>query len=328
MGDTECKRASYELPGGGRYKPLEQSLSIEFSGRISPKLKDTVARLGTLLTYRMAERELEYLLGIHLSNTGIKKYTEEVGERALKVEPKQIKFSNKEHISAQIDGGRVRTIEEDWKEVKVGIVVGEDNKLQMSRICDHNTFMDEFCSLIREHGYHTHLPTRNLVSDGAKWIGDDFFQRFPKIPQVLDYYHFKEHLHATAEAIYPGNKVEADFWVERIKGLAFENKSEEIIDVHTLEWQFQNSEENRVGSESVRKLTQYLWDNKEKIRYGKFKKLGYEIGSGKVEATIKTLLEYRMKSASKRWKLQNAKKLLALRDVYFNNCWNMLSSIC
>lgn len=263
-----------------------------------------------------------------MSNTAIKKCTEVVGEKALKIRPEQLKFSKKEHISVQIDGGRVRTIEEDWKEVKVGIVAGENNKLQMSRICDHNIFMDEFCNLIREHGYHTHLPTRNLVSDGAKWIGDDFFQRFPKMPQVLDYYHFKEHLHATAEAIYPSNKVEADFWVERIKGLAFENKSEEIIDVLTLEWQFQNSEGNRAACESVRKLIQYLWDNKEKIRYKKFKAIGYEIGSGKVEATIKTLLEYRMKSASKRWRLQNAKKLLALRDVYFNDGWDMLSSIC
>lgn len=285
-----------------------------------------MARLGTLLTYRTAERELEHLLGIHLSNTAIKKCTECVGEKALKVEPEQLKFSKKEHISIQIDGGRVRTIEEDWKEVKVGIVAGSKKKLQMSRITDHNTFMDEFCGVIREHGYHTHLPSRNLVSDGAPWIGEDFRQRFPKMPQVLDYYHFKEHLHDTAKEVFPSDEVKADFWVEKIKGFAYENKSEEILSMINLEWQIQD-EKNRIAKESLRKLLQYLKDNKEKIRYGKFKELGYEIGSGKVEATIKTLLEYRMKSASKRWRLQNARKLLTLRDIYFNDAWNMLSSI-
>ena len=325
MGDVECKRASYELPGGGRYRPFDNQTGIEFTGRISILLKDSLARLSTLLPYRQAVREIEHLLCISISHMTAKKCTEEVGEIALQLDPKPIQFKKSEMISMQVDGGMIRTIN-DWREVKVGIVASDDKKIQMSMIGDHNEFMDKYCNFIRENGYHTHLAGRNLVSDGARWIGDDFFQRFPKMPQVLDYYHFKEHLHATAEAIYPDNKVEADFWVERIKELAFKNKSEAIIDVLTLEWQFQNSEGNRTASESVRKLIQYLWDNRDKIRYGKFKELGYEIGSGKVEATIKTLLNGRMKSASIRWHLRNAEKLLTLRNFYFNNQWNMLSS--
>jgi len=272
--------------------------------------------------------EMEYLLHISISYVTAKKCTEELGEKALQLKPKPIKFKKNESISMQVDGGMIRTIEDDWREVKVGIVASDTKKIQMAMIGNHNKFMDEYCCFIRENGYHTHLAGRNLVSDGAKWIGDDFFQRFPKMPQVLDYYHFKEHLHATAEAIYPNNKVEADFWVERMKAFAFENKSEEIIDVLTLEWQFQSSEGNRIACESVRKLIQYLWDNREKIRYGKFKKLGYEIGSGKVEATIKTLLNGRMKSASIKWHTRNAEKLLTLRNFYFNNQWEVLSSIC
>lgn len=313
------------MPKEGVLKPLDKELGVEFLGRISQKLENTLARMGALLTYRRAKKELEFLLGIFVSHTGIKKKTDTVGEEALKMEAEPIKFKKNEGISMQVDGGMIRTIEDDWREVKVGIVAGEHGKkIQMSVIGDHNEFMNKYCIFVRENGYHTHLPKRNFVSDGARWIGDDFHQRFPKVQQVLDYYHFKQHLHQTAEAIYPDNKIEADFWVERMKALAFENKSEEIIDVLTLEWQFQSSEGNRIASESVRKLVQYLCDNRDKIRYGYFKKLGYEIGSGKVEATIKTQLEYRMKSASIRWRLQNARKLLALRDIIFNDQWEVL----
>jgi len=284
-------------------------------------LQEILARLGAQLTYRVATEELAYLLGIHVS----KKYTEYIGEKAIIIEPEEVKFKKHESISMQADGGRINTLEDGWREVKVGVVAGSaGKKVQMSMICEHEKFMDKYCNFIRENGYHTHPGVINFVSDGAKWLQDDFKQRFPKIPQALDYFHFKEHLHETAEEIYSGEKVEADFWVERIKELAFENKSEEIIDVLTLEWQFQNDEENRNASESVRKLGQYLFDNRERIRYGEFEKKGYEIGSGKVEATIKVQLDRRMKSASSRWRLQNAKKVLAIRDLRFNSQWHLL----
>lgn len=227
----------------------------------------------------------------------------------------------------QVDGGKVRTIEDGWREVKVGIVCGEKKKVQMSRITEHNSFMDEYCRFIKDNGYHTHIPDRSFVSDGAKWIGDDFYGWFPKVIQILDFYHFSQHLHETSKILFPSDSVKADFWVERIIELAYKNESKKIIKLLADEWQEYNLENNREASESLRKLIQYLKDNENKILYGKFEEKGYAIGSGKVEATIKTQMEYRMKSASKRWRLFNAKRILVLRDTIFNGQWDKLPRI-
>ena len=118
---------------------------------------------------------MEYLLHISISYVTAKKCTEELGEKAMQLKPNPIKFKKNESISMQVDGGMIRTIEDDWREVKVGIVASDTKKIQMAMIGNHNKFMDEYCCFIRENGYHIHLAGRNLVSDGAKWIGDDFF---------------------------------------------------------------------------------------------------------------------------------------------------------
>lgn len=302
-------------------------MNIELLGRISPKLQNVLARLGALLTYRVAEGELGFLLGIHISWVTIKKCCEILGSKAQEIKPEPPKFTNKEMISMQVDGGKVRTIEDGWREVKVGIVCGEKKKVQMSRITGHNEFMTEYCSFVKDNGYHTHIPDRSFVSDGAKWIGDDFYSWFPKVIQILDFYHFSQHLHETANILFTNDLVKADFWVERIIELAYNNQSKAIIKLLAQEWQKYNLENNRAASESLRKLIQYLKDNEKKILYGEFEEKGYAIGSGKVEATIKTQMEYRMKSASKRWRLFNAKRILTLRDIIFNGQWDKLPRI-
>ena len=170
------------MPGGGSLKPIDKLLCIEFLGRISPFLENTLARLSTLLPYRQAVKEMENLLGLGISHMTAKKYTEQEGDKALNIEPEQIKFNDKENISIQVDGGRIRTIDGDgdgWKEVKVAIVAGQEKKLQVSGIQDHKTFMDEFCKIIKSHGYDSHIYGLNGVSDGAQWINDDLEERLP-----------------------------------------------------------------------------------------------------------------------------------------------------
>lgn len=314
------------MPGGGQYKPLSKKLDIEFLGRISLNVKNILSRLGALLTYRTAVKELAFLLGIHISHMTVKRSCESVGEEALKLELKPIKFNKEERISLQIDGGRVNT-DEGWKEVKVAMVAGNDSNksLQMSRMDDHEKFTDEFASVVKKHGYDTHAKGINAVNDGAQWISDDLSRLFPDMPQVLDCYHYEEHLHGTANEIFSKNDQQVKPWVKTLKDLAFENKSEEIISC--LQAQQHQLASDPIKSESLRLLIGYTENNKSKILYGRFKELGYEIGSGKIEGRIKAQMNTRIKSASIRWKVQNVKRILALRDVYFNDQWEHLPMV-
>jgi len=155
-----------------------------------------------------------------------------------------------------------------------------------------------------------------LVSDGAKWIGDDFGKFYPNIIQILDYYHFKEYLFDTAKVLFGEfNSKQNKLWVDRHTGLAFQNKIAKLILNIQNEMQKQKDDDKK---EALRKLLGYVKNNKHRISYGKFKELGLPIGSGKVEATIKTMNNSRMKSASIKWRLANAQGLLALRSIIFN----------
>lgn len=156
------------MPESGRFRPADKQLGIETSDRISPLLQEILARLGAQLTYRIATEELGYLLGVHVSHSTLKKYTEHVGDKAINIEVALVKFKKDESVSMQVDGGKVNTIEDGWREVKVSVVAGsEGKKVQMSMICGHEKFMDKYCGFIRENGYHTHP---NYFDKISLWI--------------------------------------------------------------------------------------------------------------------------------------------------------------
>ena len=177
-------------------------------------------------------------------------------------------------------------------------------------------------SVIERQGYDKYPATKALISDGAKWIGDDFGTYYPKIIQILDYYHLKEHFYDTAKILFGElNTDQHKLWVDEQTNLCFENKIAELI----LKIQNQmQSESNESRQESLRKLLGYLKDNKHRITYGKFKELGLPIGSGKIEASIKKMNNSRMKAASIKWRLYNARSLLALRSSIFNGQFDQI----
>lgn len=58
------------------------------------------------------------------------------------------------------------------------------------------------------------------------------------------------------------------------------------------------------------------------MRYGKFRKLGLEIGSGAIESAHKTVVQSRMKQAGMRWSKENVQSMLSLRAKYMSGHWN------
>ena len=208
------------------------------------------------------------------------------------------------------------TLEEGWKETKTGIIENGSDLIQTTKITDHNEFMAEYCSVIEKQGYDKYPVIKALISDGAKWIGDDFGKYYPKVIQILDYYHLKEHFYDTAKILFgESNTDKQKLWVDDHTNLCFENKSAELI--LQIQNQMQNEIE-KVKQESLRKLLGYLQNNKHRITYGEFLELGLPIGSGKIEASIKKMNNSKMKSASIKWRVANAQAILVLRSTIFN----------
>lgn len=105
-----------------------------------------------------------------------------------------------------LDGGMVLTREEKWKEMKLARIFEQRQHISISNSRNHigdSTYVahlgnhKQFLKKV-EH----HLDDKGevvFIADGAKWIRKWAEAMYPQTPQILDYYHAKQHLCQWAE---------------------------------------------------------------------------------------------------------------------------------
>ena len=71
----------------------------------------------------------------------------------------------------------------------------------------------------------------------------------------------------------------------------------------------------------MRKIIGYFEQHRAPMDYARSRREGYPIGSGVVEAAVKTLVKNRMEQTGMRWKEEGAEALLKLRAVFLNGYW-------
>ncbi|MEK7850659.1 MAG: ISKra4 family transposase, partial [Deltaproteobacteria bacterium] len=65
----------------------------------------------------------------------------------------------------------------------------------------------------------------------------------------------------------------------------------------------------------------YFEKNKERMRYGEFRKRGLFVGSGVLEAGCKSVVGQRLKQSGMHWTVKGANSIIALRCCLFSNRW-------
>ena len=70
--------------------------------------------------------------------------------------------------------------------------------------------------------------------------------------------------------------------------------------------------------EESKNILKYFEKNAERMRYEKFRKLGYFVGSGVVEAGCKSLIGKRLKNSGMFWSIKGANAVIALRCCIFS----------
>lgn len=213
-----------------------------------------------------------------------------------------------------------------WIETKTTLVTNGEDLVENTTIGKTwETVMDDYAGEIKNKGYDTAICNQALVSDGAQPIQDGFAKHFPEKEQVLDEYHFSEHVNIAAKATFT-NELERIIWVKACFDLCFQNHSEELL--IKIQSTRESISDNSEAKEQLRLLYNYTDRNKERIRYGYFKELGLPIGSGEIEGRIKNMNDTKkIKSASIRWRKENLKKVIALRTVIFNGQFDHLKKI-
>ncbi|MDR1961657.1 MAG: ISKra4 family transposase [Gracilibacteraceae bacterium] len=145
-----------------------------------------------------------------------------------------------------------------------------------------------------------------FLADGAKWLWNIADLHFPQAIQIVDLYHASEHIHTLIRKLcsIPDQIAElTDDWIGALK--------QGDIEVLTAKIEAYPAPDHL--QDEVKREINYLLENKERMRYAKFKSQCLFVGSGVIEAGCKTVIGKRLKNSGMFWSLRGANSMIAVR---------------
>ena len=246
----------------------------------------------------------------------------------------------------QMDGGRLNTVEDGWKEPKVATLFWDEDIVEVSK--DRREILkrefvavlddaDELAKRLWEAAcrWEWWKAERVVVlGDGAPWIWNRAEELFPNATMILDQGHAFEHIWDCAKSLFGGRgRKESSKRDDDEK----KNTKPSEADLQTCAWANARIDELKAGDveavladlrrqrpsnedaeKAVSGLMGYLEDNRERMRYLKYRAHGLMVGSGAIESGIKNVVNLRMKGCGMRWAMERAENMLTLRAAHLS----------
>lgn len=351
FGMIEYKRAYYfssEGEGGG-YFPLDAKLGIQkrhtpgcqyflssFTGReayqkslerfheifrpdgterISMKKSlDMDAELGD----RLQELRQEEITQVFETKQPLQKENPICGVMAVSVDATKLRERGEEERTA--DGKR--SYPSIWRDVKMGAVseVGWDEKRQEA-FCSASSYVsgiehaDLFLRRLTVEMQRRAEDLKNqqvvFLADGAKWIWDRFAEIAPSASTfILDFYHACEHVSGLCKQLY-GEQTPA-YWkyFKRWKATLFAGKVQKFLQELR---QLRDTPKHRGHRDFIQGEINYFTENKDRMRYDRYRACRLPIGSGTIESACKNVIGGRMKQGGMSWSETGADGMLQIR---------------
>lgn len=319
VGTLRIKVPCYRKTGKPTLMPHVLMLGLRDS--ISPLLMLRLASLAAELPFAAAATELLQLTGVELSRETVRVVAEELGDTALQAQLEPVvpaAFATPRRIMVFIDGGRVNT-DHGWREPRLARIElfdasGRRFTTVLSRICTADAFWELLEPLLLRLGADR-CGLLAFAGDGSLWILPEARRRFPKdrFPQalfILDFYHAAEHLHDTGKKLF-GEGRESRGWASRYARMLKRGRVDRVLAELCVE---RDAATGRKHTALV-KLLKYFEPRRKQMKYATFRRRGWPIGSGRIEALVKQALNLRLKRNGAWWSLLNAERMLALRSA-------------
>jgi hypothetical protein len=330
---------------GAHVFPKDEVLGM---GRTSftPGVKRAVARLSASEPFESASRTLWALCGINVCSKDTERIAESVGGRieAERVSFIEDAFSEGMDIVPDGDGpAPVVYIEYDGtgiptrkaetegragkgedgaaktREMKTGCIFtqhGIDGRGRPVRDKDSTSYFaaiekaDAFGRRVYAEAMRRgagNAGRRVIIGDGAKWIWNIADTHFPKATQIVDLYHAKEHICGLLRETV-GDETERKLLNDRMYALLEAGRIDALT--ATMSALTANGQEQR---ELIRTETAYFKNNAHRMKYASFRRQGFFVGSGVIEAGCKNVIGKRLKQSGMHWSVRGANSIAALR---------------
>jgi hypothetical protein len=174
--------------------------------------------------------------------------------------------------------------------------------------------IEEFGPALRQDALRRGLALARqvvLLIDGAGSLAKMGRLCFATALQIVDFYHALEHAGKVLVALL-GSKEHPDYrkrlgqWARRL----LQDKVEQLIA------QARQECASPTHAQAVEKELGYFVNNVERMQYGTFRRQGFFIGSGVIEAGCKTVIGSRCKQSGMFWGEPGAENVLALRCIH------------
>ena len=337
FGSFKLLRNYYYHPGKRQgHFPADNVLGLE--GGCTPAL----ARLTCLVGadepgFEKAQRHLKEVGAIEVSGRQIQRMIQRVGGDAQAWQEREAQPGRCDapimYISGDGTGVRMRKEELEGRKGKqpdgsaktrqayLGCVFTQhrcDEKGHPVRDWESTTYVssfgtiNEFGPCLRQEAIRRGMGSVGqtvLLIDGAEGLEKMGEINFKDAVQIVDFYHAVEHAGKVTDALYgkehPDRMKHQSKWAKRL----LKNGVEKLI---------AEAREQCAGKASaamVEKELGYFVNNVPRMKYGTFRKQGYFIGSGVVEAGCKTIIGSRCKQSGMFWSEDGAENILALRCI-------------
>ena len=321
----------------GHY-PADAALGLE--GAYTPALARLVCLEGAdESSYQKAETHLQEIGGIAVSARQMQRVVQRVGEAAQAWQEREAQPGGSAvpilYVSADATGVPMRKEElvgragkqEDGSAKTRSPYLGctftqhkTDEEGHPVRDYESTTYVssfgsiEEFGPLLRQDAIRRGLALALqvvLLIDGAEGLANMGRLCFPGAIQIVDFYHALEHAAQVLAALL-GSKEHPDFkkrlgrWARRL----LNDKVEQLIA------QARQECAGQAQAQAVEKELGYFVRNVARMQYGTFRRKGFFIGSGVIEAGCKTVIGARCKQSGMFWGEPGAQNVLALRCIH------------
>ena len=339
FGSSPLTRDYYYHEGKKKgYYPADAALGLE--GAYTPALARLVCLEGAdESSYQKAENHLQEIGGIAVSGRQVQRVVQRVGEAAQTWQERDAQPGGKAvpilYVSADATGvpmrkeelvGRAGKQEDGGAKTRspyLGCTFTQhqtDEEGHPVRDYESTTYVSSFGSIeafgpvLRQDAIRRGLALALqvvLLIDGAEGLAKMGRLCFPGAIQIVDFYHALEHA-GQVVAAFLGSKEHPDFkkqlghWTRRL----LHDKVEQLIA------QARQESAGKTQAQAVEEELAYFVRNVERMQYGTFRRKGFFIGSGVIEAGCKTVIGARGKQSGMFWSEPGAENVLALRCIH------------
>jgi len=342
LGVVEFERDYYRCPECTRI-PFDEEVGI-LDESFSPGVRKMMGFAASQGSYTQASEEMRMLAKLEISDHSIQREVQKTGKNIqefMESLPEDIIEEAIPVMYILTDGtgapmrkdalegckGKQPDGSAKTREVKVGCIYTQHgcdkkgvpltDKGSGSHIANFKTAKDFGGDLLHEARRRglAHATQKVFLGDGAPWIWEVARVNFPDAVQILDYYHASEHLHSLYTTLFGNTENKASTY-EKWKEWLWNGEISLIL-----------AEVTRLASktkdaEKLRKEKEYFRKNIKRMKYGYFRKSGWDIGSGMVEAGCRTVVAERMKKSGMFWSLPGAENILAFRCAVMNRSYD------